>query len=52
MINDKKQEDVFDYISQYWSEEINNENYFKGKQLPFERGSKEYFDHILQKKVN
>lgn len=44
----KRQDDIFDEISRYWSAEINNEIYFKEKELPYERGSKEYFDYIIQ----
>ncbi len=44
----RNKHDIFDDIAQYWSVEINNENYFRGKELPFERGSKEYFDYIIQ----
>ncbi len=41
---------IFERIAEYWSEELNNEVYFQGKQSPFERGSKEYFDYIIQQR--
>jgi len=44
----KPDDKIFEEISNYWSAELNNEVYFKGKDANIERGSKEYFDHIIK----
>jgi ubiquinone/menaquinone biosynthesis C-methylase UbiE len=41
---------VFETNSAYWSAELNNEVYFKNGKT-FERGTKEYFDFIIESRI-
>ena len=47
-MNDTHDANIFEKIAQYWSEELNNEVYFQGELSQYKRGSRAYFDHIIQ----
>lgn len=42
---------IFDEISKYWSEQINNEIYLIKENKNLRRGTKEYFDFLLEQQI-